>query len=901
MPQRKISKLWIVVLYFIATGHCLSLVAQEQAFKITHFGLESGLSDHRITTLLEHSSGYVYVASYGGLDRFDGYHFFPIPLPKRSAFMSGSIGPYVIKLKELTDGRILIQYGIKHVIGGPVADIYNPRNQKITEIPSDSISNLRIKTTCNKNNTFGPNNESKVWDCNGNYFTNKNRNYNLVLNNTDTVDFKEINDALNRHAGLIPSNNFKENIYFRSYNGLLKINLKKTIFESQFSQGRTHWAYGKSSRAFLELPDQRILYSADKEPLTIIDPIKKEQEQIKNSKLSSLPFAMHLQNDSTVWMLNNSGQLLSINLNQREVDVIGKRNILNLHAISRQQQMLILALTASGLNILQLDDHGEIIDSFLILTYKNILNGFMLSAEDGSIWVGHQKGLLHVNWEEKKVIKAYRHENDQVDYSNAGFPNYKILSAPSIFVIHESADGHLYLGLEKGGLNILNPQTNTIQKFNKLNGLSDNTITGILSGDHGYWLSTFNGLSHFNPENENFRNYYTRHGISHNEFNRYSFFKSSSGINYFGNMNGIVAFNPKEIEAQQKAIQLLLSEVIYYDKSGKNEIRALPYPKEQNNFTIPSKNRACQFYFSLSDFGFVEGHRYAYKLISAKETDPRKVQWIQNGNQRNIRFEYLPAGKYKLIVKGTSADGGLSESLTINLKVKEYFYKQAWFIGLIFTLLSALGYSYYRIKLNQARQVNKIRQQLSSNLHDDVGSVLSGVAYQMELLEYSVEDENKPLVQNIASSSRKAMSKMRDVVWAINSNTKQLNDLFDRMNEFAEELLTPLNIQYQFEKSESLQSLELPGEVLHSILMIYKEFLTNSVKHAQATNINCKMSKQGKALFIDLKDNGIGFSNTKQNTGQGLKNMNARSTAMNGTLKMLHNDGFGIQVTIPIP
>ncbi|MFK8005327.1 MAG: sensor histidine kinase, partial [Saprospiraceae bacterium] len=274
--------------------------------------------------------------------------------------------------------------------------------------------------------------------------------------------------------------------------------------------------------------------------------------------------------------------------------------------------------------------------------------------------------------------------------------------------------------------------------------------------------------------------------------------------------------------------------------------------------------------------------------------------WQSNGRDRKIQFEYLPAGDYDLNIRGTSSEGIATNKFTIHLQVQEFFYKSWWFITLCILTLTVLIYLFYQNKLNRALEIEKLRTRLSSDLHDDVGSVLSGVAYQMELLEYSVPEKNRSLVQQIAASSRRAMSQMRDVVWAIDSRNSSIQDLIERMQEFAKEIIEPLEINFDFQYKDLPLKKNISAEIRHSILLIFKEFLTNTVKHAEASNITIQLFKNGKNLEMIIQDNGKGLpKDTELSTGQGLENMKMRAWKIKASLDFLENDGFGVRLKVP--
>ena len=114
-----------------------------------------------------------------------------------------------------------------------------------------------------------------------------------------------------------------------------------------------------------------------------------------------------------------------------------------------------------------------------------------------------------------------------------------------------------------------------------------------------------------------------------------------------------------------------------------------------------------------------------------------------------------------------------------------------------FTMIFIFGYNYLRQRnrRRQAKQRELFRSKLSSDLHDDVGSILTGLAMQSELLSNFVDEDIKGSMDKLANMSRDAMTRMRDTVWAIDSRKDSFPDLIDRMLDFGKDLLQPREIQ----------------------------------------------------------------------------------------------------------
>lgn len=67
--------------------------------------------------------------------------------------------------------------------------------------------------------------------------------------------------------------------------------------------------------------------------------------------------------------------------------------------------------------------------------------------------------------------------------------------------------------------------------------------------------------------------------------------------------------------------------------------------------------------------------------------------------------------------------------------------------------------------------MERMRTQIASDLHDEVGSMLSGLAMQSELLQAGNDDGNNSRFKNIADLSRSVVGKMRDLAGSIDSRS----------------------------------------------------------------------------------------------------------------------------------
>ena len=92
------------------------------------------------------------------------------------------------------------------------------------------------------------------------------------------------------------------------------------------------------------------------------------------------------------------------------------------------------------------------------------------------------------------------------------------------------------------------------EHFTEIDGLPDATVySGIWDTRGRLWLSTGRGLSRFNPQTLEFRNFGTEHGLQGSEFNFAAGFRSTDGKLFFGGLNGFNAFDPDALSADGPA------------------------------------------------------------------------------------------------------------------------------------------------------------------------------------------------------------------------------------------------------------------------------------------------------------------------------------------------------------
>ena len=304
---------------------------------------------------------------------------------------------------------------------------------------------------------------------------------------------------------------------------------------------------------------------------------------------------------------------------------------------------------------------------------------------------------------------------------------------------------NLWLGTLGGGLRKLDLKTGKWEIFTTANGLPSNKIAGILPGDPegsggNLWVSTYDGLSFFQPENQLFTNFFTQNGLSHNEFNRFSFFKKQDGTLFFGGLNGVNYFKPSEVlgSFSQDNDPLLVSQASWFAADGKTKLEQVFDLQNLEKITLPPENRFCSIRLALANYLQPEANRFAWKLEGYDEN------WQLNGTNNEITFHYLPAGKYRLRIKAANPTGIWEKNeRVIDIEVREFWYKTWWFVVFFIVAGGLFSFFYYRNKIRQKlehaenvkiKELDLLRTRLYTNITHEFRTPLTVILGMAERL-----------------------------------------------------------------------------------------------------------------------------------------------------------------------
>ena len=494
-------------------------------------------------------------------------------------------------------------------------------------------------------------------------------------------------------------------------------------------------------------------------------------------------------------------------------------------------------------------------------------------------------------------LNRFNKTNEQFERFSTIAGNSESLNNNSVWSIYEDEKDNLWIGTWGGGLNQFVRSTNKFRNFTVKDGLPSNVIYGILPDKRGnIWLSTNHGLCKFNLKTFECTNYDYADGLLNTEFSQKAYYSGTNGRFYFGGTNGLTVFFPDSIKENSHLPPIVLTDFSVFDKPLEldrpvNSIKEITLSYSQNFFS-----------FKFASLGFTAPDKNQYKYI----LEGLDKNWVYAGNRNYASYTDVPPGKYVFKVTGSNTDGIWSElAASVTVFINPPFWKTWWFRILAFIVLALILYSLHKYRLNRLLEVERTRNRIARDLHDEVSASITGIVYFADAIKTEVKEKETPalkkLIGLISESATQIQESMSDIIWSINPDNDDWDVVLPKFRRYASDLCESKGIKYQIEIPESFSGKSLKMEQRHDFWLIFKEIITNAVRHSFCGQIEIKLFTDSEYLNLQITDDGIGFDCEVPNANNGVKNIKARTKTLGGYSDLITSKGNGTQWIIKIP
>jgi PAS domain S-box-containing protein len=192
------------------------------------------------------------------------------------------------------------------------------------------------------------------------------------------------------------------------------------------------------------------------------------------------------------------------------------------------------------------------------------------------------------------------------------------------------------------------------------------------------------------------------------------------------------------------------------------------------------------------------------------------------------------------------------------------------------------------------------KEKILMDLHDGIGGITTNISILSELAQKAADIEKiKSTLFTISRLSREGISEIRSFMHSLDSRDLNWRTFAAELRSQGINMVEPHGISFTAE-TDVEEVPEQPGSLLWvNLFKIYKETLTNVIKHSKADAVAVTLKVARDGLLLAVRDNGVWKESAAR--GRGLANMEKRAKEIGGKVDCSTGNGTRVSLAVPIP
>lgn len=279
-----------------------------------------------------------------------------------------------------------------------------------------------------------------------------------------------------------------------------------------------------------------------------------------------------------------------------------------------------------------------------------------------------------------------------------------------------------------------------------------------------------------------------------------------------------------------------------------------------------------------------------------------------------VSYKNLEPGFYRFSLDQLSIMGvPTGEEASIGFEVLTPYWRTPWFWVSAVLLLAGIVFGGWRYRearklqlenarLAQQQALEAERFRIARDIHDDFGARVT----QISLLSSAAQRKsglNPEAVADfdaVSQMSRNLVGSLYETVWAISPENDHLDSLATYICQMANQMCAQAGLKCRLSIPDLPHEVPVSSSIRHNFAMTVKEAIHNTIKHAEAKEVQVTVQYDNELLAIEVKDDGKGFDPSTRRPGNGLANMERRMTAIGGRWTQVSKPSEGTRVRLEL-
>ena len=490
-------------------------------------------------------------------------------------------------------------------------------------------------------------------------------------------------------------------------------------------------------------------------------------------------------------------------------------------------------------------------------------------AEDskGNIWIGTLIGGLCVF--DRNFNLLYNYGRDFDFYS----VNYIYKDSKDRMWVCSQNDLFLFNGYDN----------QSVERYGKSSGLAESSVSAIVESEtaNQLWLSTINGISYFDFETKQFKNFNINDDISMGNYMGGAVVKTPEKTIYFGSQNGITYFDQILKQVNEEIPSPIITSFLVNNRNENlNELVDIPF---YDHMSLKDYQNSFQVNFNIPDFSLSDKVESMFQMVGLDDN------WYLINNDKQVTFRNLKPGEYIFRLKTRLHNKEWPANATsINIHISPPW----WLTGLakviyvafvILIVFFIFRFSRNRIRIKNELLFEKKTRQQEQHLNEEKIRFFTNITHELRtpmtlilgpledlLADHSLNtDQNKKIttIHRVANrllqlinqilEFRKSENKNRQLIVGKGNIVRYIYDIGLKYKELNQNKDVSFQIKLPDERIEIFYDPEV-------ITIIIDNLISNAFKYTSKGNIILEMSicfeKGVSYTEIKVSDTGYGIS-----------------------------------------
>ena len=194
------------------------------------------------------------------------------------------------------------------------------------------------------------------------------------------------------------------------------------------------------------------------------------------------------------------------------------------------------------------------------------------------------------------------------------------------------------------------------------------------------------------------------------------------------------------------------------------------------------------------------------------------------------------------------------------------------------------------------------RERLAHEIHDTLAQSFAGIGFQLQAIRREIPRELGNLQKQVDLARdlvRHSHKEARRTLVSIGTETNERFDLLQRLQESAKKMAEGGTVEISSLIAGDPRPLRPPAA--SALLRIGQEAIANAIRHADPSHLRIALSYDDDRVTLSVTDDGIGFVESGDLLGFGLRGMRKRAAAVSAIFEISSAPGNGTQIIVSVP